>query len=357
MAEGGGQGGASEAEDRNEPATPRRIEKAREDGQVALSREVAGFGALAGGVLGLTIALPPAGAEMLRGMRAVLERAHEVPPMPAAIELGRLGLMAALPAALLAAAGALLATFLQTRGLVSAKGIAPKASRMSPMAAIRRLFGAEGAIEFLRTLLKLGLVGGALWWVLADPAALGALLHQPAGAQLAAGGRAAIDLALAALVAFAGIAVLDWVWVRWQHLHRLRMSRQELKEEMRESEGDPHVKARLRRLREGRARSRMLAAVPRAAVVVTNPTHFAVALAYEQGSSAAPRVVAKGADAVAARIRAAAEEARVPIVSNPPLARALFRLEVDAEIPAEHYQAVAGIIAYVWRLGGRGPGA
>jgi flagellar biosynthetic protein FlhB len=225
------------------------------------------------------------------------------------------------------------------------------------MAAIKRLFGAEGAIEFLRTLLKLGLVGGALWWVLADPAALGALLHQPAGALLAAGGRAAIDLALAALVAFAGIAVLDWVWVRWQHLHRLRMSRQELKEEMRESEGDPHVKARLRRLREGRARSRMLAAVPRAAVVVTNPTHFAVALAYEQGSAAAPRVVAKGADAVAARIRAAAEEARVPIVSNPPLARALFRLEVDAEIPAEHYQAVAGIIAYVWRLGGRGPGA
>jgi flagellar biosynthetic protein FlhB len=356
MAEGGGQGGG-EAEDRTEAATPRRIEKAREDGQVAVSRELAGFGALAGGVLGLVIALPPAGLEMLRGLRAVLERAHEIPPMVAAVELGRLGLLAALPAAVLAAAGALLATFLQTRLLVSAKGITPQASRIDPWAALKRLFGAEGAIEFLRTLLKLGLVGAALWWVLADPASLAGLLNQPPAGLLRAGARAAIELALAALAVFALIAVLDWLWVRWRHLHRLRMSRQDLKEEMREAEGDPYIKARLRQLRQQRARGRMMAAVPKAAVVVTNPTHFAIALAYEQGSSAAPRVVAKGADAVAARIRALAQESRVPIVSNPPLARALFRLELDAEIPAEHYQAVAEIIAYVWRLGGRGPAA
>jgi flagellar biosynthetic protein FlhB len=352
MAEGTQGGG--EAEDRTEAATPRRVEKAREDGQVALSREVAGFGALAGGVLGLMMALPPAGMEMLRGLRALLERAHEVPPMVAAAELGRLGLLAALPAAALAGAGALAATFAQTRLLVSAKGLAPQLSRINPGATLKRLLGPEGAIEFLRTLLKLGLVGAALWWALGDPAGLAALLHLPAGALLAAGGRAAVDLALAALGAFAGVAALDWLWTRWRHLHRLRMSRQDLKEEARESEGDPQVKGRLRRLREQRARSRMMAAVPRAAVVVTNPTHFAVALAYEQGSSAAPRVVAKGADAVAARIRATAEEARVPIVSNPPLARALFRLDLDAEIPAEHYQAVAEVIAYVWRLGGRG---
>jgi flagellar biosynthetic protein FlhB len=355
MAEGG-QGGA-EGQDRTEAATPRRIEKAREDGQVAVSRELAGFGALAGGVLGLAIALPPAGFEMLRGLRAVLERAHEIPPMVAAVDLGRLGLLAALPAAVLAAAGALLATLLQTRGLVSAKGIAPQWSRISPLAALKRLFGAEGAIEFLRTLLKLGLVGAALWWALGDPAEFARLVHAPPAALLRAGGRAAIDLALAALAVFALIGALDWLWVRWRHLHRLRMSRQDLKEEMRESEGDPQIKARLRQLRESRARSRMMAAVPKAAVVVTNPTHYAVALAYEQGSSAAPRIVAKGADAVAARIRAMAEEHRVPIVSNPPLARALFRLDLEAEIPAEHYQAVAEVIAYVWRLGGRGPAA
>jgi flagellar biosynthetic protein FlhB len=257
----------------------------------------------------------------------------------------------------LAGAGALVATFLQTRLLVSAKGIAPQVSRINPLAALKRLFGPEGAFEFLRTLLKLGLVGAALWWALADPVSLVALLNLGPAALLHAGGRAAIDLSLAALAVFALIAVLDWLWVRWRHLHRLRMSRQDLKEEMRESEGDPQIKGRLRQLRQQRARGRMMAALPKAAVVVTNPTHFAVALAYDQGSSAAPRIVAKGADAVAARIRALADENRVPIVSNPPLARALFRLDLDAEIPAEHYQAVAEIIAYVWRLGVRGPSA
>ncbi|MBR0671821.1 EscU/YscU/HrcU family type III secretion system export apparatus switch protein [Neoroseomonas soli] len=343
-----------DAEDRTEAATPRRLEKAREEGQVALSREMVSFGALGGGVLGMMIALPPMGAGMLRGMRAVLERAHEVTPAAAAVELGRLGLLAVLPVAGLAAAGAVAATMLQTQGLVSAKGLKPQVSRINPMSALKRILGPEGAIEFLRTLLKLGLVGAALWWALGDPSGLQALLHLPAAALLERGGWVALDLALPALVAFAAIAALDWLWVRWRHLQRLRMSRQDIKEEMRESDGDPQVKGRLRQLRQQRARGRMMAAVPKAAVVITNPTHYAVALAYEQGGSAAPRVVAKGADAMAARIREAAAEAGVPIVSNPPLARALYRLDLEAEIAPEHYQAAAEIIAYVWRLGGRG---
>ena len=348
------QGGEDSGQDRTEAATPRRIEKAREEGNVALSREVAAFGGLAGGVLGMMIGLPTLGHDMLRVLRAVMERAHEVEPMRAAIELGWAGLLALLPAAGLAALGGLAATMAQTRLLVSAKGLVPQFSRISPASGLKRLVGIDGAIEFLRTLVKLGLVGAALWWSLGDPARLVALLALPAGALLAEGGRAAIDLALAALAAFAAIALLDWLWVRWRHLDRLRMTRQDLREEMRESEGDPQVKGRLRQIRLQRSRNRMIAAVPKAAVVVTNPTHFAVALAYDQGSSAAPRVVAKGADAVAARIRAVAAEAGVPVVSNPPLARALFRLELDAEITPEHYQAVAEIIAYVWRLGGQG---
>ena len=352
MAEGG-QGG-EEGQDRTEPATPRRIEKAREEGQVALSREVSGFAALGGGVLGLMIGLPPLGAELLRGLRGALERAHEVRPVAAALELGWLGLMVVLPAALLAAAGAILATFLQTRMLVSAKPLKPQLARISPIAALKRMFGPEGAVEFLRTLVKLGLVGAALWWMLGDPGRLVALFALPPAALLRACGRAALDLALAALVAFALIGVLDWLWVRWRHLEKLRMTRQELREELRENEGDPHVKARIRQIRQSRARSRMMAAVPKAAVVVTNPTHYAVALAYDQEAGAAPRVVAKGVDAMAARIRAAAEAAGVPMVANPPLARALYRVELEAEIAPEHYQAVAEIIAYVWRLGQRG---
>jgi flagellar biosynthetic protein FlhB len=142
--------------------------------------------------------------------------------------------------------------------------------------------------------------------------------------------------------------------VRYRHLARLRMTRQELKEEMKESDGDPLVKARMRQIRQSKGRRRMLAAVPQATVVITNPTHYAVALAYEPGQSAAPRIVAKGVDSMAARIREAAREAGVPIVPDPPLARALHRLEVDTEIPAEHWDAVARTIAFVLRLRGRG---
>jgi flagellar biosynthetic protein FlhB len=129
------------------------------------------------------------------------------------------------------------------------------------------------------------------------------------------------------------------------------MSRQDVRDEQKETEGDPRIKAQIRQIRLHRARRRMLAAVPNATVVVTNPTHFAVALAYDRATSAAPKVVAKGVDSMAARIREAAQAARVPLVANPPLARALYRVELDREVPIEHYEAVAEIIAYVWRLG------
>ena len=131
------------------------------------------------------------------------------------------------------------------------------------------------------------------------------------------------------------------------------MSREELRQESRDSEGDPRIKGKLKQLRLQRARRRMLATVAKATVVVTNPTHYAVALAYERGTASAPRVVAKGVDEIAARIREAAEAARVPLVANPPLARALYLVPLDAEVPAEHFKVVAEIIAYVWRLRGR----
>jgi flagellar biosynthetic protein FlhB len=155
------------------------------------------------------------------------------------------------------------------------------------------------------------------------------------------------------LAAQAVIAAGDFFWVSLRHSRMLRMSRLDILEEQKETEGDPRVRARLRQIRMFRARKRMLAAVPKATVVITNPTHYAVALAYDREKHAAPRVVAKGVDTLAARIREVAEEHRVPVVANPPLARALYRVELDKDIPAEHYQAVAEIIAYVWRLGAR----
>jgi flagellar biosynthetic protein FlhB len=337
--------------DRSEAATPRRIERAREDGQVALSREVAGFAALLGASLAAFLALPALGLELLRALRAVLERAHTLDMADAAGVLGWLAVMLILPVAGAAAVGAVAATLVQTRGLVSGKPLAPTWSKINPWGGLKRLFGADGLAEFVRSLLKLGLVGGALWFALGDPASLQTALHVPAGAMLAEASTAATRLVGAALAAFAAIAVLDVVWVQARHLKMLRMTRQEMRDEVKESEGDPYLRARRRQIRESRSRQRMMAAVPKAAVVITNPTHYAVALAYV-GGDAAPKVVAKGVDELAARIRATAEASGVPLVANPPLARALHRLDVGAEIPAEHYQAVAEIIAFVWRRAG-----
>lgn len=342
------------AAERSEAATPRRIEKAREQGQVALSREMAGFAALLLASLAAAVTLQAAGPGMLVAMRAVLERGHALEMADTAEALGQVALWLVVPVAAAAALGAVLATLLQTRGLVSAMLIQPKLEKISPLAGFKRMFGVDALAEFLRSLLKLILVGAALWVALGDPSALQAALHAPTGAMLREAALATARLVGAALVAFAAIAVLDLLWVRFRHLHMLRMSRQELREEAKESEGDPMLRARRRQQREARARQRMMASVPQAAVVITNPTHYAVALAYG-GGDAAPKVVAKGVDELAARIRATAEDAGVPLVANPPLARALHRLEVGAEIPAEHYQAVAEIIAFVWRRAGGAP--
>ena len=330
-------GGEEGGQDKTEEATARRIQKAREEGQIVMSREVVGFVVLGAAMIGMVFGLPPLGHELMRGMRGVLENAHQLQTGLVATEMLRLGLLAVLPVSLLGMVGAISGTMLQSRGLVSAKGLKPQFSRINPGSGIKRLIGPEGAIEFLRTLIKLTVVGAALWWALGDPREL----------------RAALSLGPGDLLRMMVRAVLDYLVVRFRHLHRLRMTRQELREEMKETDGDPIIKGRIRNLRMARARRRMMAAVPKAAVVLTNPTHYAVALAYDENSQAAPKIVAKGAEAVAARIRALAEESGVPLVSNPPLARALFKLELDTEIPAEHYQAVAEIIAYVWRLRGR----
>lgn len=346
---------APDAADRSEAATPRRIERAREQGQVALSREATGFAALLAAALASWLVLPAAGTELMKAMRVLLSRAHEIDMADGAAGLAwrALPLVAAVAGA--AGVAAVGATLLQTRGLFSAQALTPRLDKIDPWSGLKRLLGAEGAIEFLRSLLKLGLVGVALWSALGDPMALQGALHLPAGAMLREAAQQASHLVVATLIAFAGIALLDLLWVRFRLLRQLRMTRQELREEVKENEGDPTLRAKRRQIRESRARVRMMAAVPRAAVVITNPTHYAVALSYE-GGDAAPTVVAKGVDELAARIRARAEESGVPLVANPPLARALHRVEIGAEIPAEHYQAVAEIIAFVWRRAGKAAG-
>ena len=343
-----------DAEDRQEAASARRLEKAREEGQVPNSHEASGFAALLLAVLAAAMVLPSTGRDLLRALRSILERGHELTPQQALDVLVPSALVL-VPVLAAAAAGAATTTLLQTRGLVSAKGLAPQLSRISPLAGLKRLVGAEQLLQFLKTVIKMGLVAAAMWHAVASPELLEAVIHQPVAALLGIVSDQSLRLVAATLAAFALLAGADVFLTYFRHYRRLRMSRQDMKEEAKDTDGDPHVKAKQRAIRQQRSRQRMLAAVPRAAVVITNPTHYAVALGYEEGSSAAPTILAKGADEVAARIREKARESGVPLVSNPPLARALFKLPVETEIPAEHYQAVAEIIAFVWRARTRPP--
>ncbi len=345
--------GGADAEDRTEAASPRRLQRAREDGQAPVSREL---GALAGlGTFALILVMAAPGEARALALRlSILLRRPDLPPAAAL----RLAALAALDAVAPLAGAALLvgaaAVLLQTGFLFSFTPLRPNASRLSPGAGLRRVFGADGAIEGLKALAKLVTMGVAVWYALG--AALPALRLAPFRDSRAVPGVASglvVRVLVAVLAVQAAIAVVDLVWMQLRHARGLRMSREELREEQRDSDGDPKIKARIRQIRLQRARRRILAAVPKATVVVTNPTHYAVALAYDQGKSAAPRVVAKGVDSMAARIREVAAAHGVAVVANPPLARALHRLEIDAEIPPEHYKAVAELIAYVWRLRGR----
>jgi len=338
------------ATEKTEPATQRRIEQAAAEGNVALSREAVGFATLLASTLLAAILLPGQIEQLAASMRGTLGRSHELSASRVAQDWLGLFLGFTWPIAAAAALGAIAATLAQTRGAISVNAVTPTLAKISPLAGFGRLFGGEGLLEFARSLIKIGIVAAALWYVASDLPGLASVLVAPPAEMFAAAGWGVLRLLAATLAAFALLVIFDVLVVRYRHLDRLKMSHQDLKEEYKESEGDPLVKGRMRQLREAAGRRRMMAAVPRATVVITNPTHYAIALAYEPGQAAAPRVVAKGVDAMAARIREVARQAGVPVMPDPPLARALYRVELDQEIPAEHWDAAAKIIAFVMRL-------
>lgn len=252
----------------------------------------------------------------------------------------------------LAMVAAVLTMFAAGRPSFAPARLAPQWSRLSPVAGLERLLGMRAVIEFLKTLAKLGAVITVALLTL-QPRLAG--LPRLVGADAASIGEAILglgcDLVRTVAILVAAIAALDLVQQRFAWLRRLRMTRQEIKDEHKQSEGDPQIKARIRAIGMQRARRRMMAAVPQASVVVTNPTHYAVALKYDGGAMAAPVVIAKGTDEVALRIRAVAREAGVPIVESPPLARALHAaVALDRPIRPEHYAAVAEIISQIMRL-------
>ncbi|MDE2334165.1 MAG: flagellar type III secretion system protein FlhB [Rhodospirillales bacterium] len=343
---------AEEAGERTEQPTPRRLAKAAESGDLPLSPEAQPFAVLAGAAALAALAGGAAMARAARGLAWLLDHLDTLTPAAASRRAIWIAGSIALPLGAVVALAAVAAVGVQTGLRLRPAALMPDIARLSPRRGLARLGGIGALGEAGRSLLKLAVLSLVAWYGLTPSmAVLSRMFAVTALGFAATAGGMLLHLLAAAALAQGGLALLDHLRARRAWIARLRMTRQELREEHREAEGDPATKARRRRLQMARGRRRMMAAVPRAAVVVTNPTHYAVALAYERDRPGAPRVVAKGMDEVAARIREVAREARVPIVPNPPLARALHAVELDQEIPSALYRAVAELIAGIWRVG------
>jgi flagellar biosynthetic protein FlhB len=343
-----------------EEPTQKRLSEAHDHGDVVKSTEVSTFVVLAGGTLAIAIFGRSAAESLATTMRMFLEQ-------PDRISLGGGDLQVMMGSilwhvatilgpffALMVAAG-LGGNLIQHRPVFTFDRIKPDFSKLSLGSGLKRMFGVDGLSNLAKGLIKIAIVGLAIWTqVWPERSKLESVLDQsPAGV---AGDMSHLlfKVLIASLAVLALIAAGDYFLQRLRFLQRNRMSKQEIKEEFRQTEGDPAVKAKIRQIRMERSRRRMIAAVPEATVIITNPTHFAVALKYESGKMAAPVCVAKGVDALALRIREVAKAHDVPIIENPPLARALHAsVEVDQAIPAEHYKAVAQVIGYVMKLSGK----
>jgi flagellar biosynthetic protein FlhB len=345
--------------EQTEQPTQKRLEQAREAGDVVKSTEVSAFVVLAGA----TLAIAMFGRSLAVGIAGILTQFIQEPDQMAVDGAGLASLMRGVllhlaivlaPFMGVMVTAAVAGHVLQSKPTFNLEKLMPSFSKLSFLSGFSRLFGLEGWITLVKGLIKLAIVGMAIWTQLwPERGILEGILTQSPQAVMADMSHLLFKVLIAALSALLVIAGLDYFFQYTRFMKRNRMSRHEIKEEFRQNEGDPVIKAKVRQIRQERARKRMMAAVPEATVVITNPTHFAVALKYESGKTAAPVCVAKGVDALALRIRAVAEEHEVPVIENPPLARALYAtVELDEAIPAEHYKAVAQVIGYVMRLNG-----
>ena len=344
---------------KTEQPSQRKLSRARSEGQVVQSREINSLFMLTAGAAVVLLLAPSLARRMSVTFTHFLDPATLLDG--GGIVWGAvINLLSEIAGALILPllvfiVAAIASSALQTGFLLTFEKVGFDWSRLSLLSGVNRLFSLTSAVEFLKGLAKVAAIaaiaGGLL---LPEGARLPLLLGLDPADLVAEVQRLLLRLVLGVLLLSATLALLDYVYQRFSFMRSMRMSKQEVKEEHRQSEGDPMVKGRLRQIRVERARRRMMAAVPTASVVVTNPTHYAVALSYEMGAKGAPRVVAKGADLIAQKIREIAEANDVPLVENPPLARALYaNVELDHEIPQEHYRAVAEIISYVFRLKGK----
>ena len=351
MAEG------ADPESKTEEATPRKLEEARRKGDVAKSADVGSALSLAAAAAVILTMGGWFATSMAEGLLPYIAAPHTMVGMLESgdgVQIATRALWAAAPflgalalSVIIGGAGGHLA---QSGLIFSAEKMKPSWEKISPMAGFKRLFGPDGLMQFVKTFVKL-LVIGLICWLVMKPhprefenmAAMSPANILPLARDMA------VALFMAALVFLAFTAGADFLWQKMRFAKRMRMTKEEVKEDYKQSEGDPHVKAKLKQIRMQRSRQRMMQNVPKATVIVTNPTHYSVALRYEpdQGD-AAPVCVAKGVDALALRIREVAKEHDVPIVENVPLARALYAaVDIDETIPREHFDAAAKVIGFV----------
>ena len=351
MAEG------ADPESKTEEATPRKLAEARKKGDVAKSPDVAAALSLAGAAAVVLMSGGWFANSMAEQLLPFIAAPHTMLgglETGAGVEIGAIALWAVAPflgvvmlATILGGVGGNVA---QSGLIFTAEKLKPDWSKVNPMAGFKRIFGPDGLVQFVKTFLKLIAVGVICWLVLKSHLReLENMAAMPPAMILPVARDLALALMMSTIIFLAFTAGADFLWQRYRFAERMKMSKEELKEDYKQSEGDPHVKAKLKQIRAQRSRQRMMQNVPRATVIVTNPTHYSVALRYEPGEGdAAPICVAKGVDALAMRIREVGREHNVPIVENVPLARALYAaVDIDETIPREHFEAAAKVIGFV----------
>lgn len=345
---------------KTEEPTHKKLEDARKKGQLPASREINSFFimlAMAAIVLGIIPKLIP---DFTQGMVPFLEAAHDFPMGEGAFIrttknlLGNIAVLM-IPIFIIAMVAALAGGGLQSKFNFSAEPLKPSLERISPMKGLKKMFSMRSVVELLKGILKITVVAIVGWNAIKpNMEGLRVLPMKDIPDAMSFMMTLVARMITGILSVLFLVAIADYLYQRFEYIKNLRMTKQEIKEEYKQQEGDPHVKQKVRQLRMERARKRMMAAVPNSDVVITNPTHYAVALRYDEGTMSAPTIVAKGTDKVALKIREIAEQNKIPVMRNPPLARALFdNGEIDKEIPLDHYQAVAKIIGYVYKMRGK----
>jgi flagellar biosynthetic protein FlhB len=349
-------------QEKTEEATPRRRERAREEGQVPKSMEINTTFILISGVVAFYFFADTFYGNIAESIRFYFERASDLAVVEESIHtimlgVGRRVLEILYPFFLILIVVALIINFMQVGFLLSPKALQPKMSKINPIKGLQNLVSMRGGVQLLKSIAKMFLIAPVMIWTIYTilPENM-ILVHEDVKDILIHIGLKALDVAIKALLIMLILAIIDFVYQRWQNNEDMKMSKEEVRQEMKDVQGDPKIKQRIRSIQQEMSRKRMMEQVPEAEVVVTNPTEYAIALRYDPETEPAPIVIAKGKNILAQRIKELALEHDVPIVENKPLAQSLYKIvEVGGVIPPDLYQAVAEVLAYVYKLSNKTP--